>query len=254
MENTVTLQTRAKRTANVSPANKRRHHGLTQDWSGKEETRLKKIQSYPKVYVEDAASILGEAFHFSVNVKGRSLTEFLDRFIHTGYARRFENGDPCLVTGCSGPELWYFVEGRIDDDVDRSVSVSYSPEYWAGWALAQYQHTTARSFDRILRRVRVDDIVRMYHPYHECGIDQFIEEMDRRFEAHVPETRLAELRGKANLSQSELAEKSGVNLRSIQMYEQRVNDIDKAQGRTLCRLAKALYCRVEDLLEDPFHD
>ena len=33
--------------------------------------------------------------------------------------------------------------------------------------------------------------------------------------------------------------------------EQRVNDIDKAQGRTLYRLARILGCSIDDLLENP---
>ena len=41
------------------------------------------------------------------------------------------------------------------------------------------------------------------------------------------------------------------SLRSIQMYEQRNNDIDKAQGHTLYKLSLALGCEIEDLLESP---
>lgn len=37
----------------------------------------------------------------------------------------------------------------------------------------------------------------------------------------------------------------------IQMYKQKVNNIDKAQGHTLYKLSKVLGCNVEDLLENP---
>ena len=47
------------------------------------------------------------------------------------------------------------------------------------------------------------------------------------------------------------AKLSGVSLRSIQMYEQKVNDIDKAQARTVYKLSRVLGCTVEDLLENP---
>jgi hypothetical protein len=36
-----------------------------------------------------------------------------------------------------------------------------------------------------------------------------------------------------------------------QVFKQRVNDINKAQAHTVYKLARALYCKVEDLLEDP---
>ena len=61
-------------------------------------------------------------------------------------------------------------------------------------------------------------------------------------------SKLQDLRKKQNFSQSELAEKSNVNLRMIQYYEQGMRDINKAQAITLYRIAKALNCHIEDLL------
>ena len=61
--------------------------------------------------------------------------------------------------------------------------------------------------------------------------------------------QIHELRKKQNLSQEQLAEKVGVNLRTLQQYEIRAKDINKAAGVTLLALAKVLGCRVEDLLE-----
>lgn len=53
----------------------------------------------------------------------------------------------------------------------------------------------------------------------------------------------------AGLSQSQLAKASGVGVRSIQLYEQRQKDINKAQGIALYRLSRALRCTMEQLLE-----
>lgn len=50
------------------------------------------------------------------------------------------------------------------------------------------------------------------------------------------------------MSQKDLAEKSGVNLRMVQYYEQGFKDIKKAQAATVQKLAKALECTMEDLL------
>lgn len=61
--------------------------------------------------------------------------------------------------------------------------------------------------------------------------------------------RLKLYRAKAGLSQSKLAELSGVNVRMIQYYEQGAKDINKAQADTILALAKALSCSMEDLLE-----
>ena len=94
----------------------------------------------------------------------------------------------------------------------------------------------------------------MYPLYHEMDITCFIDEMDRRYNAVVLETKLRKFRKYKKLSQSELAYLSGVNVRSIQLYEQRVNDIDKAEAHTLYKLSRVLGCGVEDLLESPMKD
>jgi transcriptional regulator with XRE-family HTH domain len=62
-------------------------------------------------------------------------------------------------------------------------------------------------------------------------------------------TNLKRIREELGFSQSKLAEESGVNIRMIQHYEQGVKDINKAQAITVYRLAQALNCTVEDLLE-----
>ena len=62
-------------------------------------------------------------------------------------------------------------------------------------------------------------------------------------------TNLKKIRTAAGLSQSKLAEASGVNARMIQHYEQGVKDINAAAALTVSKLARALGCTVEDLLE-----
>lgn len=50
-------------------------------------------------------------------------------------------------------------------------------------------------------------------------------------------------------TQKKLSEASGVNIRMIQHYEQGVKDINAAAALTVYRLAQALDCKVEDLIE-----
>jgi transcriptional regulator with XRE-family HTH domain len=62
-------------------------------------------------------------------------------------------------------------------------------------------------------------------------------------------TNLKLIRIMSGLSQSKLAESSGVSVRMIQHYEQGVKDINAAAALTVYKLAQALDCTVEDLLE-----
>ena len=62
--------------------------------------------------------------------------------------------------------------------------------------------------------------------------------------------KLKMYREKAGLSQSQLADASGVNKRMLQYYEQGARDLNKTQAGTLLKLARALGCQMEDLLDD----
>lgn len=61
--------------------------------------------------------------------------------------------------------------------------------------------------------------------------------------------KLKTARLKVGLSQSQLAEKSGVSVRMIQYYEQGVKDINKAAVITVLKLADALGVDVRELIE-----
>lgn len=61
-------------------------------------------------------------------------------------------------------------------------------------------------------------------------------------------TRLQEQRKKAGLSQSQLAEKSGISLRTLQHYEIGDKNIRKAAVETVLALAEALGCDITEII------
>ena len=61
--------------------------------------------------------------------------------------------------------------------------------------------------------------------------------------------KLKEKRMQRKLSQFQLAKESGVSLRMLQKYEQGDRDIKKAQAETVYKLAKALNCKMEELID-----
>ena len=62
-------------------------------------------------------------------------------------------------------------------------------------------------------------------------------------------SNLKRIREERKITQVKLSEASGVNIRILQYYEQGYKDINKAQAITLYRLAQALECTIEELLE-----
>ena len=210
------------------------------------------IRAYHKVYLEKARTNLGRMLDFATYDLGYDPSEFFDLFLNSGLAERFGKGDFTLTVGMSGVELAYRVLELTKHQVELpkpQYTADRSPEYWAGWALAYYQWETAMSFVEILEYVPIDDIIRMYSPYHEMDIRQFCDRMNELYRAANPETKLKQLRQRAGMSQSELAEQSGVPVRTIQQYEQRQKSINKAQAEYLMMLANALHCKAEDLIE-----
>ena len=89
----------------------------------------------------------------------------------------------------------------------------------------------------------------MYYTLHEADISKFVDFVDKKIRETIKDTNLKRMRLLYGVSQSKLAIKSGVSLRSIQMYEQRNKDINKASGETLYSLSKTLGCTMEALLE-----
>ena len=210
------------------------------------------IRAYHKVYLEKARNNLGRMLDFATYDLGYDPCTFFDLFINSGLAKGFEKGEFNLTVGMSGVELAYRVleltNHQIEDPQPR-YTADRTPEYWAGWALAYYQWETALSFLDILECVPLDDIIRMYSPYHEMDIRQFCDRMNELYREANPETRLKQIRQRAGLSQRELAEQSGVPVRTIQQYEQRQKNINKAKAEYLVMLARVLNCPAEELIE-----
>lgn len=63
--------------------------------------------------------------------------------------------------------------------------------------------------------------------------------------------KLKEMRQSRGLSQSQLAEKTGINVRTIQHYEQGSKIFDHARIDTILKVCVALGCQLEDIIENP---
>lgn len=210
------------------------------------------MTAYDKVYLEKARISLGRMLDFAVYDLKYSLEVFFDLFISSGVAGLFGEGDFSVIAGMSGVELAYEVLERSKIEYQRIKPLytsSRSEEYWLGWALSYYQWQSGLPFAEIVRYVPIADILALYSPYHEMDIRHFADKMTELCRAAEPDTKLKLMRKKANLSQSQLAAMSGVPLRTIQQYEQRQKNINKAQAEYVVMLSRVLCCEVEDILE-----
>lgn len=210
------------------------------------------INAYDKVYLEKAQTVLGRMMDYAVYDLGYEADRFFELFIVCGYADRFGDGDYTLIVGKSGVELArIIIETALGDAVTTKpkYAVDRSSEYWAGWALAYYQWLTSLSFREIVSAVPFSEIITMYSPYHEMDVRQFCDKMTELYKLKYPETNLKRLRRSVSITQSELAMQSGIPLRTVQQYEQRQKDINKARAEYLIALSKVLNCSSDDLIE-----
>ena len=212
------------------------------------------IHAYSEFYLNDAKHNLAELFDYTIRICEMDVELVAKLFVQSGYGDKFERGNPAIVAGMSGIELakrviTYAYPNK--EFPEKTFSEDRSNVYWAGWALAEYQWVTRKRFKDIFSKISLTEIISMYSVYHEMDIEHFIEDMNKKFDSIELETRLKTIRENRGISQTELAKLSGVKLRSIQMYEQKVNDIDKAQVGTIYKLSRVLGCTIEDLLENP---
>lgn len=210
------------------------------------------IHAYEQLYLDKAKANLGRMLDYAVNELNIDIQDFYKHFLTSGLCKAFENGDCSVIVGRSGVEnVWILYSGQNSKilNIKPRYSISKSPEYWTGWALAHFQWHSNLSFTEINHFIDIKEVLSLYTPYHEMDIRQFLDYMYDKYFLLKPETNLKIYRTKIGLSQKDLSKITGIPVRTIQQYEQRQKNINKAQAEYLLAFSKALCCRMEDLLE-----
>jgi len=208
--------------------------------------------AYQEIYLSNAQLALGDAFDYAINACHIPGTDFVKLFTVSSVSKRMENGEPSFVAGKSGIEIAVDIIRETTGKQPKAEPQEHfgrSKEYWIGWAVAYYQWFSARSYSDIFKGLSFSDLENLYYTLHEADITKFADIADERMRECFKETSLKRIRTSYGCTQAELANRAGVSLRSIQMYEQRNKDINKASAETLFRIAKVLGCSMEDLLE-----
>lgn len=210
--------------------------------------------AYSESYLDDAMQNLGDMMDYALVDCGYAPDEFFSWFISSGIAAKIENGNPKYLAGMSGFELAREVVFLTTDSYptqERIIKDFASREYWAGWILAYYQWHSGLTFSDIAGNgLSLSEVLSLYI-LHEADQSKFVDTANDIIARNKLEkqSKLTIVRKARGFTQGELAQASGVTLRMIQLYEQRQNDINKAQAGTLLSLARSLGCEMQDLLE-----
>lgn len=212
--------------------------------------------AYDEIYLADAMENLGECFDYAVNACELDADEFMKLFLASGIAEHYGSGNPRYVSGMSGTELAMEIidaSGLSMTFPVAQIEYDYSPDYWCGWILAYYQWKSGRSFRDISGIISMADILKLYSTLHEAPEDKFVETVDAMAAGSAVSdfavSKLQFQRKISGYSQRELAEKSGVNLRTLQQYEVGAKDIRRASVQSVVNMAQVMGCGVEDIIE-----
>lgn len=208
--------------------------------------------AYSEIYLDDAMRNMGEMVEYGEEACGLDQDLLLRMFVRSGYADRWEKGDPRVICGLSGTELCRrLLEATYADrGAEPAPLVRYDTgkAYWRGFALAYYQWRSGRTFPEILAFIGGQDLQRMYPAYHTASEEKTADELEALLQRRGGISRLQMYRKRLGMSQLELAERSGVNLRTLQEYEVGRKDVRRAAAETVLSLAGALWCSPSDLV------
>lgn len=213
--------------------------------------------SYDESLLAQATNTLGKAFDFADKHLPGGMEHFFDLFMVSPTARTFDGPDAQPAVGASGIELVLSVcDSEQNAGLDTMLmSGRHLPRdqrgraRWCGEVLAYHQWETGRTFRAISTYLSAADLIALHADYRVASPRVVSAVIEKTLVRTASPTRLKTLRSAAGLTQAALASSSGVSLRSIQQYEQRKKDINHAQALSVHRLAQALSCHVEDLLE-----
>jgi len=208
------------------------------------------MQDYTELLMDN----LGEMFEYALNDCGYDQDYFINMFLNSKVCEGIENKSPQYLYGKTGIE--YVLDILNPENIQKPLLHLHdrSVEYWAGWILMYLHIKTNLKFKDLSKYGYDFKKITSLYIYHEASEDKFVEDAIKNIKEKIMDmpTNLKLQRTYMNYTQEELALHSGVSYRMIKAYEQRKNDINKAETYTLLKLSKALMCNIEDLVEPVF--
>ena len=200
----------------------------------------------PPVLKELASTMSAATMPLSMIVIGSSLgsVSLLDAF------KKGKLYLMCVLRLLLCPLLVWLLAGLITDDLMLRVTATIIAAAPSGVVVSvlaiQYDRDAVFTSEGVL----LSTVFSMYI-HHEADNSKFVESADAiiRRNKEARKSKLHTIRKARGFTQQQLSEAAGVALRMVQLYEQKQNDLSKAQAGVVISLAKALGCEVEDLID-----
>ena len=208
-------------------------------------------RAYSELYIDEVMDNLGSMMDYGVHSLDIDLELFYHCFLVSGIADEISCGNPKYLCGIAGSELALMIAERTGLRVDDKEPLIYpGAVYWTGWILAYLQWYFNMSFQALhTKGITAKSIFLKFNPLHEAPIDKTVDIVARKLKdyerTHAP---LKTARKNAGLTQRQLAEQSGVPLRTIRAYEQSRIVGGRASAQGMYNIASVLGCPLDYLL------
>ena len=109
--------------------------------------------------------------------------KFLDTFMRSEIRKQMESGHPMLLSQSGRDTVRKFVLVDLDGNLDiykgKSQNIIENQWYWVGWIYAYIHYKSKLSSKKIVNRLTLKKILKMYYLGHEQSKETFYERLIR---------------------------------------------------------------------------
>lgn len=194
---------------------------------------------------------LGICISFACKYLGFQADEFFKLFSSSIISIEYAKANPKYIYGMSGVELAYevlydlgFNPKNVDD-----YEIEKDANYWVGRVIGYIRYVNDYSYKYLAEIINLNSLLDHFEELVNEGLGYINEYVFTNLVSTDTKSRLQVKRKLVDLSQSELAQKANINIRTLQQYEIKNKNINNASVTSVIRLADAIGCKIDDILE-----
>ena len=193
----------------------------------------------------------GICMSFACKYLGFQANEFFKLFASSKISIEYAKANPKYIYGMSGVELAYeiLIDLGFDPKNVNDYELDKDINFWAGRILAYIQYMHNYDFKFLAEIINVNLLLDHFEELSNQTLSSTDEYIFKNLVSQDSKSRLQSRRKIVELSQTELAEKANINVRTLQQYEIKSKNINNASITNVMKLAEALGCKAEDILE-----
>ncbi len=134
------------------------------------------------IYLDDALRNMGEMVEYAY--ENNKQQDIFRMFLESGYAKRWDDGEPRIIAGMSGTELYYAILRAChvnynQDNMRALIRYDAGEPYWCGYILAYYHWQSGRTFEAIFKDIDYDYLSRLYPAFHTASEERCVDEIQK---------------------------------------------------------------------------